>query len=54
MTPRFKWPSFVSLPQANRTGITTFSLQVLKMSPTTLDFPTGDKNYERELKEKRF
>ena len=54
VTPRFKWPSFVSLPQANRTGITTFSLQVLKMSPTTLDFPTGDKNYKRELKQKRF
>ena len=54
VTPRFKWPSFVSLSQANHTGITTFSLQVLKMSPTTLDFPTGDKNYKRELKEKRF
>ena len=54
VTPRFKWPSFVSLPQENHTRITTFSLQVLKMSPTTLDFPTGDKNYERELKEKRF
>ena len=24
------------------------------MSPTTLDFPTGDKNYKRELKQKRF
>ena len=54
VTPRFKWPSFVSLPQANHTGITTFLPQVLKMSPTTLDFPTGDKNYKRELKQKRF
>ena len=54
VTPRFKWPSFVSLSQANRTGITTFLPQVLKMSPTTLDFPTGDKNYKRELKQKRF
>ena len=54
VTPRFKWPSFVSLPQANPTGITTFLPQVLKMSPTTLDFPTGDKNYKRELKQKCF
>lgn len=54
VTPRFKWPSFVFLPRANHTGITTFSLQVLNMSPTTLDFPTGDKNYKRELKQKRF
>lgn len=49
VTPRFKWPNFVSLPEANHTGITTFSPQALKMSPTTLDFPTGDKNYKREL-----
>ena len=54
VTPRFKWTSFVSLPQANHTRITTFSPQVLKMSPTTLDFPTGDKTYKRELKQKRF